>query len=80
MNLFMDGHIDEPAHQEYKIKSYHQRVYYSSILRSLYSFFERRLFYFCKKYEKDQALKINDLHGNGVVKSKKDVDKVLKID
>ncbi len=55
-------------------------LFYNSLLVSLYSFLERKMYKLCKIAEKDQKIKILDFSGDGIVRYKKYLKKVIDID
>lgn len=56
------------------------RLYYSSIIISLYSFLEQSMYQLCKIAETSQSIKINDIYGRGIFKYKTYLEKVISID
>ena len=76
---FIFGFYDSQAEQEFEIKNYYQEIFYSSIIMSLYSFLERRLLSFCQAYENDHSIKIREINGKGIHRSKIYIEKILAI-
>ncbi|WP_443633611.1 hypothetical protein ABXT64_01405 [Candidatus Marifrigoribacter sp. Uisw_064] len=63
------------------IKQKSLQLYYSSIVISLYSFFEQSLLKLAEIPEKDKKIKIDDISGNGIIFTiKKYLEKVIEID
>jgi len=66
---------------EVYIKEKKLQLYYSSIIISLYSFFEQSLVRLAEIPEKGTKIKIDDISGNGIVFTvKKYLEKVIEID
>lgn len=53
----------------------------STLLISIYSFFEERLVLICKSYETEEGLMFDDIRGRSVIdRAKKYIEKVIKMD
>jgi len=66
---------------EVYVKEKKLQLYYSSIVISLYSFFEQSLLRLAEIPEKGKKIKIDDISGNGIVFTiKKYLEKVVEID
>jgi len=55
-------------------------ILYNSIFISLYCFLETRLHFLCKLIDKTNPITLNDISGNGILKYKKYLEKVHKVD
>lgn len=66
--------------ESYEILKNTQGILYNSLLITLYSFFEKKVFQIIKLAEPNYNIKIKDLHGEGIFKYYKYVQKVLKIE
>ena len=68
-------HIEELL----EMKNYLNDIYFASLIITIYSFFERQLFAFCKTFESNQKVQIKDLSGKGVLLYKNYIEKILNI-
>ncbi|MDB5258720.1 MAG: hypothetical protein JWM14_3415 [Chitinophagaceae bacterium] len=55
-------------------------IYYDSLIMTLYSFIEKKMFFLSKHLGQVEEIKVNDIEGNGIFKYQKYLSKVCKID
>ncbi len=55
-------------------------IYYDSLIITLYSFIEKKMFCLCNHLSKAQNIKVNDMAGSGIFKYQKYLSKVCGID
>lgn len=67
-------------YEDHKIKIETHKLYYSSLLISIYAFFEKKLFQLCKIGEKKKQINVRDLGGEGIFKYNMYLKKVLLLD
>jgi hypothetical protein len=55
-------------------------IYYDSLIMTLYSFVERKMFFLSNHLAQEKAIKVNDIAGKGIFKYQKYLSKVCNID
>jgi hypothetical protein len=55
-------------------------IYYDSLIMTLYSFVERKMFFLSNHLAQEQTIKVNDIAGKGIFKYQKYLSKVCGID
>lgn len=82
--LLKEGSVEEIEHQhdfvDHEIKIYTRQLYYHSLFISLYSFLERKMYQLCRIPESQQNIKTKDISGEGVIKYRTYLQKVLMLD